>query len=1383
MVDDLESSTALSEVSLVVEVTTTARRSTSTDLESDAVGRPGSPGAEKNTVVDMADDLASSVPVDDVIGQNFGMVATTPRDVNCQSTSLSAEPRHLTTTAADRALSLFIDENLGDVMSMGFVDDGSGGGSDRGWMPTAGMTGMDCLSGTTLGGRPSLLHLGGEVSEDASSDIDVELRRIVASVAHNHNNDDVISVTSDDCGGCGTPDVPTLPATVSLSPTQAATPPVAPSLFAVSPVDDQVLAALNSASSTSTTDGPSLLNHSSGCVSEACVSHAISSSCDGFSVGVDSNTLNVVDATGSGTPSNKTASVSRQTPSTSTTSSCLTGAAVEQGEQEMTGQEEPSQHIGRVERCDSRQSASCIVTENAAVSGCCQKSRPSDATTSTESCSVEVTDTDSSARSSSEVEHPVSDVQLLPDAVCPQELISRVQTVHENSSGVSVSASSVPALRSTEISTTLNSTSAGPAKSVSGSTLSVVQTSPSTSGCISQQSTARCSQQGIGSSRSVTSTSSSVSLCDRSSKNLECSPKKDSLSVNCTKASVDSHTTATKSPLPSSKPDVSGSSERGTQTNPDLLGRYFHRRREPIKSFVNGAKHSRGSGSSRREKSSRMLKSPLSSSSSSGSSAYHFGSTSSSSSAVSTTSPALAGGTVLLTSGAQVTPLIMPALGPLSGMNGKTTFLITVPANITLPASVGAVIGPAGTGGSVPVSLGPSKASVAAMSGSQLVARTGGSVGSGGRLTGAVSSTATALVLGQSALGAPLQLLVAAATALTTTTSPTVVLSRGSQSSLSKQPLQSAVVTVVTCSSMVTSFASGAQTSNYLQHNAAVTSKIVTPLVSHGDSTLGQPLMTHQNGLSVRVGKSPPSCSVATVGVTSATAPQVAMRAAASSPSTVVILPMTSTASPGSGGVLLAAIPSSTVAVSSPSLMMTTTMTATVPRCSSSSSSSSSSAVSPTTSGARHATIASLPRVAMRRRPGTSDEVIHSTTSSLLGHAAAAPVLNGLGHGHTPPTTVLAPSAVRHDGGGKSPVGGTTPTVVAKQPIHGEGAPSSIIRAILERNPSCPPNYNIDEALSGHHVAPPTPSPTDDHETLTAVDNYYANASAIQPSSTTIHQSNEEQRRISVESVLNRPASVCQMPSGATVHLYRDSQVLDDYTAARSERQTAVARKRTLPSAHHPTSAKYRRLTTDACTTAEQSSVRNINLETDLTQPTSGCSAPSECGSRSTAASTANSSAVGVYGLSLSVGSQQTGSSNGVSTAVCENGQRQQNEANSTSSSGRSSEVERTTPATSPLTRKALPKKVYAYFGSAGVGSAGGVRENAAAVAANSVAAVGDRSFQPVAAAHQNNSAAAGTATGRRAASDDGPINHLRLMCSGLAASAGGLELHTHSTA
>jgi len=372
-----------------------------------------------------------------------------------------------------------------------------------------------------------------------------------------------------------------------------------------------------------------------------------------------------------------------------------------------------------------------------------------------------------------------------------------------------------------------------------------------------------------------------------------------------------------------------------------------------------------------------------------------------------------------------------------------------------------------------------------------------------------------------------------------------------------------------------------------------------------------------------------------------------------------------------------------------------------------------------------------------------------------------------------PPATVPASSAVRHDGGGKSPVGGTTPTVVAKQPVHGEGAPASIIRAILERNLSGPLGYSVDEALSGHHhVTPPAPSPTDDHETSTRVNGYYASdqrsTSTPQPAST-VTQTSDEVRRATVDSVVGRPASV---DGGVS------TQPQSNCSSARSDRLSLLTRKRTGPSTHHPlthphpVAAKHRRFTTDGPAAAEQPCARNTNGKRDAA---SRYSAAADSGSQPTV----DTGAFGAYGQSAgSTASQQNGNNvNGISSVADENQNRQNGDACSTSEAV---QVERTT----STTRVALPKKVYAYLGSAGA-----ARENAAAHAA---AAMGDRdhpcpstcSTVVTPSVVGNNSPASGTATaGRRSASDDGPIRHLRLMCSGLAASTGGLELSSHSTA
>ena len=1404
--DDLESSTAMSEVSLVVEVTTpvAARRRCGpalSDVESDAVVPGGSPATAREDAVEMTEDLAeccdaeiaSSVAAvdDDDVAESRDAVS------NCQlgESGVSAEPSHHLT--ADGALSLFLDESLRDVMSMGFAEDGSGGAADRSWLPAGGLTTMDCLGCVSLDNRP-LRQFGGETSEDASSDIDVELRRIVASVAHNNNNnDDVNSVTSDDCATpvdvarCASP-VPLPAASVSLNAAAALPPSVTPSMSSVS---DQVLAALDAESAASTESSACVVSTCPTYVYADCVSHVTVSSFDGCSdtIASASSTSSVVASTWSGTQSSGTepslsnvVSVSRSAASnTSTSSRSLTAATECDGHQEVTTPQEPTEQACSAEVHEASRSASCTATDrgNATDSGCCQRLPQSDSAATNSTESNRAAGTSDYTTSSSELgqrDGTVSGAQLRSDAVS-----CTGKTVDENCKDVTTPVTPATSVASSrKISCTSNT-----AETISSS------------GCSVQPDTARVSKhvnKTAASSGSVTSTTS-VNSRGRSSKSVDISAAKDDLSVNCEK-------TSKSLPVGGSADETAGSSERAsvaTQTNTDLLGRYFHRRNKPVSSFLGGAKNSRGGSGGcgaahlKERLSSRMMSrsATLNSSLSSASSAYHFGSTSSSAAATATTLPAaVTGNTVLLTSGQHVAPLIMPAIGPLSGVNGKTTYLITVPANFTLPVSIGAVIGPAGGGGgSVPASLGlPKTASV--ISGSQLVARTaGGGVSRLATTVSSTTSTATALIVGQSALGSPLQLLVAAATALTSSSSSGVSgLSRAVQSA-SSQPQQTTgvVSAVLSCGGTVlTPLSCAGQTSN-----SVVTTKICTSVTNRVVSSLGQ----EQNGSSACAGTSLSICTAASTLHTSTTQLQVNVRTSPGTLTTAVMLPMTSAASPGSGGLLRVATPSSSSAVSGSSLMTTLTA-ATVTRC------SPSTAVSPTLCGARHATIASLPRVAMRRRSSPSDAIVQptSTSSSLSGCPATAAVtlLNGHEHGRTPSAAVPAPpSTVRLDGG-KSPVGGTTPTVVAKQPVHGEGAPASIIRAILERNLSCPLSYNMNEALTGQHVAPPMPSPTDGQGTLTGTavhDGYYA---AAHSSTSTIHRSsvvnqvNDDPCRAGAD-----PPAVYQLGPSVAVHPQRDSELIEDCAPATlSERQNAVAKKRSVPSTyHHPISSKHRRFTTDVCTSADQMSTRIIDTEADLTHANSRYS-----GIRPTV----NSSA---YGLLLSVGtsgSQQTGSnSNGVLTAAAttaaayENRQRQQNEAGSTlQSTGQSStssepvQVEKvaafTTAAAAALTRVALPKKIYAYLGSAGA-----ARENAAAAAAASVAAKADGppaqmvpgsagvTCDPVA---LDNNAMATAAAGRRsAASDDGPIRHLRLMCSGLAApaSAGNIELRTHSTA
>ena len=1145
----------------------------------------------------------------------------------------------------------------------------------------------------------------------------MELRRIVASVAHNHshNNDDVNSVTSDDCAGCRTPeDVVRCP---SPSPLPAAPSSTAPSLPAVSTVDEQLLAALDSELAidrASSVSEEQLVCVSVDCSSQASTSSPVSCS-DSLAA---SSSLHVVASTWSETQSNRPAlspttpvsciSCSSDTSTTSavsTVSSCSAGTTGGDVQQEVTAQEEPC----HVRGCDSSELASCAESENS--TGCCSKVPPPSDAASTKSSGLK--ETVDLAGSSCDLR--VSDaVQLRSDA----EPSSCPEPVQENNNDISVPVTSASDASVKKTSSTVNSTTSVMTSSATSCRSSSVQTSSST-GCSTLPDTERVFYRKPVSSGGVV-TSATVSPRSVSSESSEASSKKDDLSVNCVKTSV----VTAKSLVSASASSVTGSSDRAsvaTQTNPDLLGRYFHRRTKPISSFLGGSKHSRGSGGPKERLSSRMMSksSTNSASSSSGSSAYHFGSTSSSS--ATSTSPVVTGSTVLLTSGPHVAPLIIPSVGPFSGINGKTTFLITVPANFTLPTSVATVIGPAGGGGAVPVSLGLSRASVTAISGSQLVARSGTDGVGSGRLSATVSSTAAGLVLGQSAVGSPLQFLVA----VTTASSSSVELSLVSQSSLSRQQQQhqSGVVAVVTGSNILTALSSGVQASNSFRHDPATTTSVSSLLTSYVSSSIG-----NQDR------------------VASTTPLQVALRASTITPSTVLMLPMSSVASSGSGRLLTVATSSTTVAVSSASLLTTT---ATFPRC------SLSLAVRPTSSGARHATIASLPRVAMRRR---SDVVVQSASSP-----SSSPVTlpNGLGHGRSPPAPLLAaPNTVRHNGGGRSPVGGTTPTVhmVAKQPVHGEGAPTSIIRAILERNLSCPLSYSVDEALTGHHITAPTPSPTDAYSGLQ--DGCYATSTAQRstPTRSPVNQADSEQSNVTRDSASGQPVLVSQLTSTVADHVDQCAMMCP---TTRSERQNAADKKRAASLTSNPAPAKHRRCTTDACTPAEQLSTRSSIADTDLTHITSRYSG---------SPSTVDSNVEGVNGFVGASGWQQTGSVVNDTSSL-----------SSSSMSEPAQATDRSTPTTSPLTRVALPKKVYAYLGSAGA-----ARENAAVGAAASVASIGDRPLQTVSTVQPSSvtqQTTAGTTVSRRTASDDGPIRHLRLMCSGLAASTAGLELRTHSSA
>ena len=112
----------------------------------------------------------------------------------------------------------------------------------------------------------------------------------------------------------------------------------------------------------------------------------------------------------------------------------------------------------------------------------------------------------------------------------------------------------------------------------------------------------------------------------------------------------------------------------GTQTNADLLGRYFKRRVNPITSFITA----KSSKSSNKEKVIKPSKPSLSA----------VLSKSVQSCPPSTVTPVGAGGqmtspTAILLSGPVGGPLLVPTVSPIT-INGKTTFLLTIPANLAL---------------------------------------------------------------------------------------------------------------------------------------------------------------------------------------------------------------------------------------------------------------------------------------------------------------------------------------------------------------------------------------------------------------------------------------------------------------------------------------------------------------------------------------------------------------------------------------------------------------------------------------------------------------------------------------------------------------------------
>lgn len=120
----------------------------------------------------------------------------------------------------------------------------------------------------------------------------------------------------------------------------------------------------------------------------------------------------------------------------------------------------------------------------------------------------------------------------------------------------------------------------------------------------------------------------------------------------------------------------------GTQTNIDLLGRYFKRRVNPVNSFLAGKSSRTNNSSSTRDRSSKSAKTGVSVTTSK-----------STSSTLSSTVNLSTGGS--LTSQAAIfhisghgAPILFPAVSPVT-INGKSTFLITVPGNFSFPGQNG----------------------------------------------------------------------------------------------------------------------------------------------------------------------------------------------------------------------------------------------------------------------------------------------------------------------------------------------------------------------------------------------------------------------------------------------------------------------------------------------------------------------------------------------------------------------------------------------------------------------------------------------------------------------------------------------------------------------
>lgn len=140
---------------------------------------------------------------------------------------------------------------------------------------------------------------------------------------------------------------------------------------------------------------------------------------------------------------------------------------------------------------------------------------------------------------------------------------------------------------------------------------------------------------------------------------------------------------ATAGPEASCENQPGGKVSVGTQTNIDLVGRYFKRRVNPVNSFLAGKSSRSSSSSTSRDRSSKAVKTSVSSVTTSKSTTSTLSSTVNLSTGGSLTSQAA----IFHISG-HGAPILFPAVSPVT-INGKSTFLITVPGHFSFPGQNG----------------------------------------------------------------------------------------------------------------------------------------------------------------------------------------------------------------------------------------------------------------------------------------------------------------------------------------------------------------------------------------------------------------------------------------------------------------------------------------------------------------------------------------------------------------------------------------------------------------------------------------------------------------------------------------------------------------------